>query len=175
MEVTVSRSFRHWWVFVVRGILFTLLGIYIFTSPLSTYLALGFMFGLAILIAGITELLHAYQDHGSANRGWHLFAGIVDLLLGLVLISHLAASMLILRIIVGFYFLFKGVLVFKSRRMGGSQLWMIIGALITLVFVIMIWADPAFGAWTIIISTALAFIVTGILNIMLGLRMRRLS
>ncbi|HEY4197823.1 MAG TPA: DUF308 domain-containing protein, partial [Mucilaginibacter sp.] len=64
MEITVDRSIRHWWVFVLRGVLFILLSIYVFLSPASAYLALSFLFGLVILLAGIAELLHAYQDRG---------------------------------------------------------------------------------------------------------------
>src|ERR1700754_2214600 len=104
MEITVDRSLRHWWVFVLRGALFILLSIYIFMSPVSAYLALSFMLGLVILLAGVAELLHAYQDRGSGTRGWHLFAGIIELLLGLLLMSNLAASMDVLRIVIGVYF-----------------------------------------------------------------------
>src|SRR3954468_1759702 len=115
METIANHSLRHWWVFVLRGILFILLSIYMFIYPGSGFVALGFLFGLVILIAGIAELMHAYRNRNRGNRGWHLFIGLIDLVLGLVLISHLAASMNILRIIVGFYFLFKGISIFIFR------------------------------------------------------------
>ena len=172
MEIRVDRSLRHWWVFVLRGILFILLGIYVFASPVSAYVALTFLFGLVILLAGVAELLHAYKDHSSGNRGWHLFIGLVDIILGLVLMSHLTASMDIMRIIVGIYFLFRGITIFNFRRLARGSWWVIAGGLIVLVFGIMMLFNPVFGAMTIIIWTGLAFIVTGILNVMLGLRMR---
>jgi uncharacterized membrane protein HdeD (DUF308 family) len=174
MEISVDRSIRHWWVFVLRGILFILLGIYMFSSPGSGYLALGFVFGLVILMAGIAELLHAYQDRGRANRGWHLFIGIIDLVLGLVLMNHLAASMTILRIIVGIYFLFKGISILVIGRVGSSW-WITLGGLVVLLFAALILFNPVFGAVTIVIWTALAFVITGIFNIMLGIRMKPLS
>ncbi len=172
MEITVNRNLRHWWVFVLRGVLFILLSIYVFLSPVSAYLALGFLFGLMILLAGIAELLHAYQYRGSANRGWHLFVGLVDLILGLILCSHLAASMDILRIIVGIYFLFRGISIFNFRGLARGSWWVILGGLIVLFFGIMVLFNPVFGAATIIIWTGWAFLVTGILNVMLGLRMK---
>jgi len=46
MEITVDRNWRHWWVFLTRGILFILLGIYMFASPAQSYAALAFLFGL---------------------------------------------------------------------------------------------------------------------------------
>jgi len=175
MEITVARSMRHWWVFVLRGIVFIILGIYIFTSPASAYLALSFMLGLVIILAGISELLHAYQDKDSANRGWHLFVGMVDLLIGLILLSHLAASMDVLRVVMGVYFLFRGISIFNFRGFARKPAWILAGAVIVLLFGILVIANPAFGSATIIIWTASAFIVTGILNVMLGLRMKPAS
>jgi uncharacterized membrane protein HdeD (DUF308 family) len=171
MEITVDRSMRLWWVFILRGLLFAGVGVYMLASPVSGYLALGFMFGLIILLTGIAELLRAYQDRGSGNRGWHLFIGLIDLLLGIVLLGHLAASMAILRIVIGFYFLFKGITLLTFRKHGNPAV-LIIGGLALALFVGMIWFNAAFGTMTIIIWTALAFLVTGVLNIMLGLRMR---
>lgn len=172
MEITVDRSIRHWWVFLIRGLLFIIVGVYLTAKPMSGYLALSFLFGLVILLAGIAELLRAYQDRGTGNRGWHLFAGLIDVLLGLILMSHLAASMVILRIIVGFYFLFKGITVLTFRRSPLSAWWMILGALVILLFVFLIWFNPVFGTASVLMFTSLAFIVTGVLNVMLGLRMK---
>jgi uncharacterized membrane protein HdeD (DUF308 family) len=172
MEITVDRSLRHWWVFVLRGILFILLGIYVFMSPASAYIALSFLFGLAILLAGVAELMHAYQYRGSANRGWHLFIGIVDIILGLVLMNHLAASMDILRIIVGIYFIFRGLTIFNLRGLGRGLWWVTLAGVIVLLFGIMVLVNPVFGAITIVIWTGSAFIVMGLLNLFLGMRMR---
>lgn len=172
MEITVDRSLRHWWVFVLRGVVFVVLGTYIFTSPASAYLALSFMLGLVILLAGISELLHAYQDKGAANRGWHLFVGLVDLGIGLILLNHLAASMDVLRVIIGVYFLFRGLSIFNFRRFARRPIWVLAGAVIVMLFGILVIANPVFGAATIIIWTSAAFIVTGILNILLGIRMK---
>lgn len=172
MEISVGRSYKHWWVILLRGIGFILLSIYLFASPLSGYIALSFLFGLVILLAGLVELLHAYQDRGSANRGWHLFLGIIDIILGIILMSHLAAGMLILRIVVGFYFLFRGISMLNYRHVGGTSAWWALGGVALILFAILIWVNPVFGAMTIIIWTALAFLVAGILNVLLGLRMK---
>lgn len=172
MEITIDRSLRHWWIFVLRGILFILLGAYLFASPASAYVALSFLFGLIILLAGVSELLHAYQDKGSANRGWHLFVGMVDLLLGVILLNHLAASMDVMRVVLGIYFLFRGISIFNFRGFARRPAWILAGAVIVLLFAVLVITDPVFGAATIIIWTGTAFIVTGILNVLLGLRMK---
>jgi len=175
METIVDRSLRHWWVFLIRGLLFILLGVYMIANPVGTYAALGFVFGLVILLAGIAELLHAYQDRGAANRGWHLVIGLIDVIIGIVLMAHLLASADVLRIIVGIWFVVKGISMFSfSGRLGRS--WIItLGAIITLLLGILILFDPAFGAAAIVLWTAIAFIITGVFNCALAFRMKRIE
>lgn len=173
MDLSVDRSLRHWWVFLIRGILFIIVSIWMIASPLTSFVALGFIFGLIIFIAGLGELLHAVKGNTEANRGWHIFLGIVDLILGVVLMGHIAASVAILRIIVGIWFLIRGFsLISFSRTLKRSWLLTISG-IITVIFGLMIIFNAVFGSITLITLIAVAFFITGIFNMWLGLRMRR--
>ncbi len=168
--LAVDRSLRHWWVFLIRGLLFILVGIYMVCSPGSSYAALGFLFGLIILLAGIAELLHVYREN---NRGWHLFLGIVDVILGIILMGHLAASVTILRIIVGIWFLLRGFSLLRFSGLIGRSWLLTIGGIITILFAGLILFNPIFGAMTIVLWTAIAFIFTGLFNILLAFSMKK--
>src|ERR1700753_789357 len=98
---SLDRSIRLWWVILIRGILFIAVGIYMICSPETGFETLGFLFGLTIFLTGIAELIRATKDSTTGGRGWHIFLGIVDLIIGGVLMGHIAASVAILRIIVG--------------------------------------------------------------------------
>jgi hypothetical protein len=94
--------------------------------------------------------------------------GIIDVVLGAVLMSHVATSMAILRIILGLWFVFRGFSLFSFAG-HTSHSWLVYtGALMVFVFGLLVLFNPAFGDMTIILWTALAFIVTGIFNIYLG-------
>ncbi|MDB5144928.1 MAG: protein of unknown function rane [Mucilaginibacter sp.] len=173
MEITVDRSIRHWWVFLVRGILFILTGIYMISSPATSYVALGFFFGLVILLAGIAELLHAYQDRRESNRSWHLVIGLIDILLGLILMSHISASVTVLRIIVGIWFLFRGISLLSFSGILGRSWILSLGGVLTILFGLLVLFNPVFGSMTIILWIAFAFILTGIFNILLAFRLKR--
>ncbi|MDF2430469.1 MAG: hypothetical protein JWP44_100 [Mucilaginibacter sp.] len=175
MEPIIGPGLRHWWVFVLRGILFILVGVYMLMSPATGFVALGLLFGLVILVAGITELLHAYRDHGRDIQRWHLLLGLVEVVLGIVLMTHLAASIDIIRIIVGIYFLFRGISILTFRRLTGRSWWVTLGGALVLLFGLLVLFSPVFGALTIILWTAVAFIVTGALNVLLGVNMRPAS
>jgi uncharacterized membrane protein HdeD (DUF308 family) len=172
MELSLNRSFRHWWAFLIRGILFVLVGIWMIASPATSFVALGFLFGLVIFIAGLGELLHVVRDKTAANRGWHLFLGIIDIILGLVLMAHVDFSVAILRIIVGAWFLLRGISLISFSRVVGRSWVLTIGGIITALFGLLIIFNVVFGSLTIIIFIALAFVITGIFNIWLGLRMK---
>ncbi len=143
-------------------------------SPAGSYAALGFFFGLVIFLAGVAELLHVVRDRSSAGRGWHLFLGIVDIILGFVLMDHVAAGVTILRIIVGIWFLFRGISLFSFSRIAGRSWILTLGGILTVIFALLILFNPVFGAMTIILWTAIAFIITGFFNVMLALRLKRI-
>jgi uncharacterized membrane protein HdeD (DUF308 family) len=173
MDLGIDRSIRHWWVFLIRGILFVAVGIYMIASPIASFITLGFLFGLIIFVAGVSELFHVVRDHTQAGRSWHLMLGIIDLILGSVLMSHVAAGMAILRIVLGLWFVFRGVSLFMFSRRSGSSWLLIAGAVLTFIFGLLILFNPTFGDLTIIIWTAIAFIAVGFFNIAVGLMMRR--
>ena len=174
MEITVDRSIRHWWVFLIRGILFVLTGIYMISSPATSFIALGFFFGLVILLAGVSELLHAYQGRRESSRGWHLMIGLIDIILGVVLMSHISASVTVLRIIVGIWFLFRGISLLGFSGILGKSWVLSLGGVLTLLFGLLVLFNPAFGSMTIILWIAFAFILTGLFNILLAFRLKRL-
>jgi uncharacterized membrane protein HdeD (DUF308 family) len=170
MEITVARSLRHWWVFLLRGILFILVGIYMIASPVVTLAALGVMFGLIFFLAGAAELFQAAREP-AGNRAWHLILGVIDVILGIMLMGHVAAGVTILRIIVGIWFFFKGVSLLSFSRVGGSGM-LVLGGILSIIFALLILFNPAFGAITIILYIAIGFIMMGLFNVMFGLRMR---
>ncbi len=172
MEITVDRSLRKWWVFVLRGVLFILAGVYMLASPKGSFLTLSFLFGLLILFAGIAELFHAYQDNRPGNRRWHLIIGLAEVILGMVLMNHLTASMDIMRIIVGLYILFRGLWMVFFAWISDRSWWLIAGGVLVVVFAGIVLFNPVVGAMTIIVWTALAFIMIGLLNLFLGLRIK---
>jgi uncharacterized membrane protein HdeD (DUF308 family) len=175
MEITIDKGLRHWWVFLIRGILFILLGLYMVATPANSFAALGFLFGLIILFAGISELFRVVRDRDAFSRGFHLFIGVIDIILGIVLLGHIAASETLLRIILGIWILLKAIGLFSF---GGSlgKSWPVIAAgIILVIFGGMVLFNPVFGAVTIIIWIAFAFMIIGMMNILLSFRMKSLQ
>jgi uncharacterized membrane protein HdeD (DUF308 family) len=174
-DLSVDRSIRHWWVLLVRGILFIAVGIYMLASPATSFVVLGFLFGLVIFLAGLVELLHVTRDKHPTNRGWHLALGIIDLILGVVFMAHIATSVAILRIIVGLWFVFRGISLFRFSRVIRHKWVMQLGGVLTAIFGLLIIFNAAFGSLTVIVFMAMAFIIAGLFNAALGFSMKQVS
>jgi uncharacterized membrane protein HdeD (DUF308 family) len=175
MDVIFARGVRHWWFFLIRGILFIALGIYMVATPAASYAALAFLFGLIIFIAGIVELIRVVRDNDSFNRGLHLILGVIDIILGIVLMSHIAAGETILRILVGLWFLFRGLSLFGFSSVMRRSWPVIVGGVLIIIFSLFILFNSVFGAVTIILWTAFAFVITGLMNIVLAMRLKPLE
>lgn len=174
MELAIKSSVKHWWVFLLRGVLFIVLGIYMIASPLVSYMALSFLFGVIILLTGVSELLYAYANRHHKGWGWRLFVGIIDLVLGVILVAHIGLSMSILPFVVGLLFLFRGFSLFSFAGLLGGSWWLVFGGILCVLFALLILFNPAIGAITIVLWTAIAFIITGIFNCLLAFRLERL-
>lgn len=170
-----SSSVRYWWVFLLRGLLFLVVGFLTFRYPLESYLALSVIFGATMFVTGVIELVYALSSRGIKGWGWRLFAGIVDLVLGIILILNIGISMAVLPFFVGFWFLFRGITLLSFSgvvKSAGTTPWLIAGGILLILFAILILINPAFGAITIVTWTGVAFIAGGIFSIVLAFQLK---
>jgi uncharacterized membrane protein HdeD (DUF308 family) len=172
MESAIKNHLRHWWMFLLRGLLFVFLGIYMFNAPMRSYVALSLLFGILVLIAGVIELIHAFSNRHSRSWLWHLVVGVIDLVLGIILVSNVTVSMSVLPFVLGVWFLVRGISLFTFASAVRKSFWVIAGGILTVLFALLIMFNPAFGAMTIVVWTALAFIVAGIFNGLLAFRLK---
>jgi uncharacterized membrane protein HdeD (DUF308 family) len=171
-----GSSIRYWWVFILRGLLFLIVGFLPIFYPLESYVTLSILFGVTILITGIIELIYALSDRKIKGWGWRLFAAIIDIVLGIILISNIRISLAVLPFFVGFWFFFRGITMLTLSRAiknNRSTWWLITGGVLLIVFSFLIIINPVFGALTIIIWTAIGCITAGIFSIILAFRLKR--
>jgi uncharacterized membrane protein HdeD (DUF308 family) len=172
MELLVERKPRYWWVFLLQGIIFLALGIYMVAAPTEGFATLGFLFGLVILLTGVFELLRVVRDRNQYSRGWHLVLGVVDIILGIILVGHIGTSEAILRILIGLWLLFRGVSLMSFSRMTGRSWTLTAGGVIVVIFALMIIFNALFGAVTIGLFTGIALLTTALFDLVLAYRLR---
>jgi len=172
MESIISRRPRYWWVFVLQGLILLVLGIYMVFAPVSGFATLSFLFGLAILLTGIFELLRVIRERDQGSRAFHLLVGVINIILGIILVGNIGTSETILRIVLGLWFLFSGISLMSLSRFTGPNWLLTAGGVIVVLFALAIIFKPLFGAITIDLLIAVGFITTGLFELILGYRLK---
>ena len=88
-----KRAVRYWWLLLIIGIALFVVGILVFVYPTQSYLGMSLLFGWLMLISGILEVvLSSVNKHFITGRGWMLAGGIIEIVLGIILIFNVALS-----------------------------------------------------------------------------------
>ena len=106
---TIRESINYWWLILLSGVLLIIVGIWVISSPIASYLSLSILFAWGILLTGIFEIIFAVSNRkGMDSWGWTLASGVIDLVIGFYLLSYPALTMTVLPFILGFWLLYRG-------------------------------------------------------------------
>jgi len=163
-----SKLSKRWWLLLIAGVAYAILGVVIWKYPGETVLGATIYIGMLLFITGFSYIGLAIG--GVEKRGWYLAGGIIDILIaGLIMFNPLdSASMLVLTI--GFWFVFKGVMMFTeafSLKKSGYNLWWIniISGLLITIFGWMITGRPLAGMMAVVAFASWSFWIKGIVLI----------
>lgn len=171
------RSLHYNWTYISLGVLFIVVSGFVFSKPLTSYLALVVYFAFTFFISGILRSIFAITNKENLNNwGWYLAGGLFDLLLGVLLIARLDMATLFLPYYVGFFLLISSIsAISKSAdlkaftgQLGSGMFLGILGVVCSIILLM----NPVFGIGTIIAWTALGFLLSGIFYIYLGLKLK---
>jgi len=177
----LARTVKHWYLPLIMGIVLIIMGLWVFATPLTSYIALSIIFAVTFFVTGILEIIHALGNRREIDQwGWSLAGGVLDLILGILLLSQVEVSMLVLAFVVGFGVLFRSIFAIghaiesKKRQYGPWGYLLFLGILGLIFSFIMIW-NPLFAGLTIVFYTGMAFIMVGIFQIVLSLGLGKLK
>lgn len=178
---TVTGSVKHWYIPLIVGLLFIFCGIWVFMTPVESYLTLAMLFSVAFFVAGLSEILFALSNRKELdNWGWMLFSGIFNFLVGLILLIRPDISAAILPFYVGFTLLFRSIqaigVAYDLKNYGVTD-WgnlALLGVLGMLLSFVMLW-NPVFAGLSLVIWTGSAFLSMGVFGIYLSLRLQKLK
>ena len=177
---TVKNSIKYWYIPLIVGFIFVGVGIWVFRTPLESYVALAFIFSISFLVSGIFEIYFAISNREELdNWGWTLALGIVSAIVGVLLLMNPEVSKITLPIYVGFVLLFRSVFAIgasidlKNYYVMDWGYLMVIGILGVIFSFILLW-NPFFAGITLVFWTALLVIVSGIYSIYFSFKLKKL-
>jgi uncharacterized membrane protein HdeD (DUF308 family) len=178
---TVRTGVKNWWWFIIKGLLLIITGMVIFSRPAEGYVGLSVLFSLVILGVGLTQIFFSIGNSDVlAGWGWTLASGIVELIIGIYLLSFPVITMATLPYFVGFWLMFRSFYLMgasmdlKSMGIAGWG-WFMTGAVAVIILAFLILYFPAAGAFSIIACSATAFVLAGILNLMLAFKLKTIK
>lgn len=93
----------------ISGTLSILLGLFCFRGALESILLLAIWIGIGWLFRGISQVAAAASDPAMPARGWQVFAGIIGILAGIVVLTEPLSSIWVLSVFAGIWLLVTGV------------------------------------------------------------------
>ena len=177
----VRQTVKNWYILLIIGILLTIVGVYIFTVPIATYITLSVFFSVSFIISGLLDIIFAIQNSKDLKGwGWYLVNGILTLALGIYLSVYPEISMSILPFVVGFTLLFRSFLLLgyafdlkelKVVSWGDIALLSVLGILFSFLLI----ANPFFTGISLVSLTALSFLFAGITSIAFSFKLKKLK
>lgn len=82
---TGPKGFR--WLYLILGIVLFVFGVGIIRHPVASYFGLAMYFSIVIIVIGISEIMNAFAGGNSRHWGWGLFIGLLDLIIGFILLT----------------------------------------------------------------------------------------
>ena len=181
LTLKASRVIRHWWLYMLCGILCMVAGIAVFIFPMESYMTMGLLFGILMLFVGAVQLIVASSSGNYlAMKGYVIVGGILDLIMGIILCINPAVSLVLMPVLLGIWMLYHSFMIMafggdmETFRIDGSG-WTIAGGALLMLLSIFVLVNPmSAGVATVVTLAGVGLIVFGLLLCVLSFKLKDL-
>jgi uncharacterized membrane protein HdeD (DUF308 family) len=177
IEGALKEMARHWWLFVLRGVLAIIFGILVVVWPISGIFTLVILFGAYALVDGLFFIIFGirYKRDGS-SRGWPIFSGIIGVAAGVVALAWPGITAVVLLMIIAVWAFLLGILqvifAFATTTHVGYRLLLALSGVFSIIFGIFLVARPDLGALAVIWIIGIFAVMSGAYGISFGLSLK---
>lgn len=169
---TLSHEELHestwaWWLFMLLGLLGIAAGVIVLAKPSNSLATLAVITGVFVLVDGIFDLIASF-GRSSANRGSVALLGVLDIVVGVLLIRHPIGGVLAVALLIGIWLIAMGLVRLVAAFDRDHRAWNVAVALIEVVAGIVIVSSPPIGYATLALLVGIAFIANGVATFALG-------
>ncbi len=178
---SVKDTIKHWYLPLILGILFIIVGILAIITPQATYLSLALIFSMTFLFVGILEIVFSISHRKQLDGwGWSLASGILSFIIGVLLIIYPQVSIITLPLFVGFVVLFHSIMsiawsIELKKYKVSNWGWLLFAGILGAIFSFLLMLNPVFAGLTIAIWTGIALITIGIFHIQFSIELKKLK
>jgi uncharacterized membrane protein HdeD (DUF308 family) len=174
----LNLLFKNWWVLLLKGILFVIFGILCFMNPGITLATLVLWFAIFMMIDGVFSIFGVVSNWKTEEDKWLLLAeGALGLVLGFLVYRSPDTFLSFIAFLISFWAIFSGIsriaMAIQLRKEIEGEGWLILSGVLSVIFGILVFAQPGIGIATLMWIMAAFAIIVGALLIVLSLKLRK--
>lgn len=170
---------KKWWALELRGALTVIFGLFALFMPAITLGVLVLLFGVYALAEGIVLLAMSFNRPRTQHWWITLLQGLVGIGAGIVTFVWPGITAVALLAIIAVWALITGILeivgAVRLRKEIRGEWLLILSGILSLVFALILFSNPAAGALALVWVIGLYAVVFGILLMVLGFRVHRMT
>ncbi len=163
---------KQWGWFLALGILMILFGFVIILFPVAGTFTIEILFGILLLIAGLAQIVLAFQARGWKGFLLTLLLGILYGGAGLILLLYPLSGVITLTLFLGVFLLVDGILrIGLASKLGPkyNSNWILFDGIITILLgILILLAWPSDALWVIGLLFGINILFGGLTSIMLS-------
>jgi uncharacterized membrane protein HdeD (DUF308 family) len=174
----IASLARNWWVLVVRGVAAIIFGALTFVLPGVSLAALVLLFGSYALVDGVFNIVAAVRRSDDARPWWALLlGGIAGIAAGIITFVYPGVTAIVLLYVIAWWAVITGVLeilaAVRLRKQTTGEWWLAASGALSIILGVLLVAAPGAGALALVLWIGAYAVVSGVLLIALGVRLRR--
>ena len=168
---------QNWWLFLLRGLCAIVFGVLAFVWPGATLLTLVLLYGGFALVDGVASIVTAINGGSLTSHWWLAIIGGLGIVAGILTLYWPGLTALVLLLFIAVWAIATGII----QIIGGIRLrkeidneWLpIVSGVLSVLFGLLLLAQPGAGALAMIFVIGAYAIAQGILTMAFSWRLRR--
>ncbi len=163
-----------WQLELLVGVVTLALGIVLALHPSTSLNVVCVFIGILLIIGGVFHFVRAL-DRDEQHRAWVAIAGLLEVVIGVVMIRHLSLTKAAIGLLIGLVWIVQGVVALLAGAMSdvrGSRAWVIFFGVVSLVAGIVVVSVPQSSVTALATLLGIWFIVMGLLEVIGGFVLR---
>ena len=169
---------KWWWVLLVTGILWILIGLFVLQAHYSSAVAIGYLVGFWLIFAGVAE----FVETGVERSGWrwlHAVLGVLFVVGGILALMSPFQTFTVLAALIGIFLIIKGtfdfVVALLVRHLNDLWWMTLIAGIIQIALGAWAMGYPGRSAALLIIWVGIGALIRGIAEIITSFQVKKLS
>jgi uncharacterized membrane protein HdeD (DUF308 family) len=165
----------RWWLFFALGLVSVIVGLLAISFAFIATMTKVIVFGILLLIAGFTEVIHAFMVRNLKDFALHVLAAALYLIVGLFMLEDPVRAAVVLTLLLAAAFFVGGLLriLFSLGVQSPAWPWVLLHGVADVVLGVLIWSGwPESSLWVLGLFVGIDLLFHGWSWVMFALRIR---